>query len=146
MKKFYSVGTQSSKEGMTFVTSVFDENNNFITGYANPEKTLFKCREITQEEYDGYMRMLDDPSVPKGLAGGILNSNGLEDLKKFSAEKYQHAWEKKLKQNESKIDLTVRKIKKQLELGIITSEDVDVEIELNNMKDFTNTIKKRLNQ
>lgn len=146
MKKFYSVGTQSSKEGMTFVTSVFDENNNFVSGHANPEKTLFKCKEITQEEYNNYMKMLDDPSVPKGLAGGILNSKGLEDLKKFSAEKYKHAWEKKLKQNESKIDLTVRKIKRQLELGIITSEDVDVEIELNNMKDFTNTIKKRLNQ
>ena len=138
--RYYKQGLPSLKEGMTFTRNVVDKEGNLISGLPNPEKVLFKCEEITKEEWEEYQKQIADPSVPKGLAGGILNEKGIEDLKKYIEER-----KKELEgEQESKIALVVRKIKKQLELGIIEQDDIDMEIEQQNMSRFKDEIKKRL--
>ena len=140
--KYYSCGSESEKEGLTLATATFDDDGNLIAGFSK----LYKQKEITKEEYDAYQARLDDPTQPKGVpAHGLLNAEGVAALKAWEEQEKQRVYQKEIQQNESKIALTVRKIKKQLELGIITSDDLDTEIELSGMKEFADEIKRRLN-
>lgn len=138
--KFYSVGLMSLKEGMTFVINTYDEDGTLIGGTPNPEKSLFKCKEITKEQYDAYMQMLKNPNTPLGLAGGILNEEGKRDLENYIGV----SEERRIQSYEPKIVLSVKKIKKLLALEIIEEGDIDTEIEQQGMKEFADEIKRRL--
>lgn len=137
--KYFTCGSMSEKEGLTTAKFSYYDDGSLAVGVPNPKKLLYKLREITQEEYDNIERQMKDVSVKKGFAG-IVNEEGWEKYKSWAESELNKISEK----NESKISLVVRKIKKQLELGIITVDDIDVEIELNNMKEFKNEIKARL--
>lgn len=137
--KYYSCGSESEKEGLTLATATFDDDGNLIAGFSK----LYKQKEITKKEYDAYQARLDDPAQPKGVpARGLLNAEGVAALK---------AWEEKMKQaqiakNEEKIALSVKKIKKLLQLEVIEQGDVDTEIKQQGMTEFKDEIKRRLNQ
>lgn len=138
--KYFSIGSMSEKEGMTFIINIYDdESGDLLTG--KPENQMYKKKEITKEEFDEYTALLKNSSV-RGLAGGLLNEEGRKALK----EHWKNQYEEWLKNNESKIALTVKKIKKQLDLGIIEQTNIDTEIELNGMKEFAEIIKERVAQ
>lgn len=107
---------------------------------------MYKEKEVSKDEYIRLLRMLNDPNVPKGLAGGIVNEKGLEKAHKMWNEIEEGNKREMLEKSEPRIALCVKKIKKQLELGIISTEDIDAEIALNNVTEFKDEIKRRLEQ
>ena len=143
VEKYFTAGSMSEPEGLTLHTAFVDENNGkYILQYTN----MYKEKEISKEEYMELLKKLKDPTVPKGLAGGLVNEVGLAKAHKMWNEIEEGNKREMLEKAESQIALLVRKIKKQLELGIITTDDIDTEIELNKMSEFKDEIKKRLNQ
>lgn len=137
--KYFKEGLKSLKEGMTVFTCIYDDDGNLLSGIPEPFRR-FKVEEITEEQYNEIKRQIDDPSVEKGLADGLINEKGKADMVKFFQEQ-KDGWREL---NEPRIQFVIKKIKKQLELGIIEQDDIDTEIELNNLKEFTEEIKKRL--
>ena len=137
--KYFSIGSMSEKEGLTFVRNIYDEEGNLLTG--RPENQMYKGKEISESQYYEYVKIRNGSDV-LGTAGGIINEVGKKALEDHWIEQ-QEKWKEV---NESRIALVVKKIKKQLELGIISSEDIDTEIMLNNMTEFADEIKKRLEQ
>lgn len=141
--KYFTCGSMDEKEGLTVAKSGFDERGNFVAGY--DPKSLYKCKEISKEEYDSLLKRLEDPDEPKGSpAGGLLSEKGLAALKKWGEERDRIVNNYLIEQHESQIAFIVRKIKKQLTLGIIEEDDIDTEIKLNNMSEFRDEIKRRL--
>lgn len=137
--KYYSCGSESEKEGLTLATATFDEEGNLVAGFTK----LYKQKEITKEQYDDYQRRLDNPNEPKGVpARGLLNEQGVAALKAWEEEMRLES----IRRYESKIALSVKKIKKLLALEIIEQSDVDTEIEQQGMTEFKDEIKRRLNQ
>ena len=145
MNRYFTSGSMSEAEGLTFFVNQYDENGNFVGGVENWEKNIYKPKEITEEEYLQYMEMMKNPKTIFGLVG-IVNEEGQKKMIERIGEFKQSSYDFMLSVKEPQIALTVKKIKKQLELGIITTDDIDTEIELNNMKQFTDEIKKRLEQ
>lgn len=143
IEKYFTAGSMSEPEGLTLHTAFVDET----TGKPILQYThMYKEKEVSRDEYIRLLNMLKDPSVPKGLAGGIVNEKGLEKARKMWNEIEEGNKREMLEKAEPRIALAVKKIKKQLELGIISSEDIDSEIGLNNMTEFKDEIKKRLEQ
>ena len=143
IEKYFTAGSMSESEGLTLHTAFVDET----TGKPILEYThMYKEKEVSRDEYIRLLNMLKDPNVPKGLAGGIVNEKGLEKAHKMWNEIEEGNKREMLEKAEPRIALAVKKIKKQLELGIISSEDIDAEIGLNNMTEFKDEIKKRLEQ
>lgn len=140
--RYFSQGLMSLKEGMTLMTNTYDDDGELIAGVPEPEKMLFKCKEITKEEYDNYMRMFADPSVPKGFTGGILNEKGKEAYDKFLTDMATRRAEEK----EKRINYVVKKISKLLALGVIEESDIEEEIKVNNALDIAEEIKRRLQE
>lgn len=141
--KYFTCGSMDEKEGLTVAKSGFDERGNFLAGY--PPESLYKRKEISEEEYNALLKRLEDPDEPKGSpAGGLLSEKGVAALKAWREKEKQLNASFLLAKNEPKIALTVKKIKKQLALGIIEEDDIDTEIELNNMVEFGDEIKRRL--
>lgn len=139
--KYYSMGSMSLKEGLTLGYNTYADDGHLIAGVENLEQR-FMYEEITEEEFLKYKEMLSDPNVPKGMAGGILNEEGVEKYRK-----HQQSINQKIKEKQEKrISLVVKKIKKQLELGIIDEEDVDEEIKINDAVDFADEIKKGIQE
>ena len=137
--KYFTEGLQSLKEGMTVFTCVYDDEGELLAGIPEPFKR-FKVKEITEEEYNNYLRQFEDPNIPKGVLGGIINEKGIADLKKFCEEEEA----KTLREKELQISLSVKKIKKMLTLGIIEESDIDNEITQQGLSKFREEIKKRV--
>lgn len=139
--RYFSCGSESEKEGLTFFKFSYYDNGMLAAGIEDT-KSMYKGKEISKEEYDRLTDLLKDPETKKGFAGGIVNEEGFKKYKNWVEKEVQKIQQR----NEEKISFVVRKIKKQLELGIIIDEDIDTEIELNNMSQFRDEIKKRLEQ
>lgn len=141
--KYFTCGSMDEKEGLTVAKVGFDEKGEFAAGY--PLKALYKKKEITKEQYEEYLRRLEDPDEPKGSpAGGLLSEKGVAALAKWREEEQKINRPYLIQQNEQKIAFVTKKIKKLLQLGVLEESDVDDEIFVNNMVEFKDEIKRRL--
>lgn len=143
--KYYTCGSESEPEGLTLAVNHYDDSGNFIAGTENI-KSLYKVKEITKEEYDAYIERFKREEEFGFPASGLLNEKGKAALKKALEEERITLNNMKIARNEPKIALSVKKIKKLLQLEIIEQADVDTEIEQQGMTDFKDEIKRRLNQ
>lgn len=139
--RYFTSGSESEKEGLTTSKFSYYEDGQLAVGVSNL-KSLYKGKEITEEEYNKIKDRMNDPNTKFGFANGIINDEGLEKCKKYVKEMKERI----LELNEPKILLSVKKIKKQIELGIIEQSDLDTEIEQQGMTEFKDEIKKRLEQ
>lgn len=140
--KYFTCGSESEMEGLTLAKFCYYDDGTLAIGSPNGVKSLYKGKEITEEEYEELSNKLESGNYKKGFAGGLVNEEGLRKIaERFAKEKEDY---KVL--CEPKIALSVKKIRKLLELGIIEQSDIDIEIEQQNMSDFSDEIKKRLNQ
>lgn len=140
-KKYFTSGSESEPEGLLIHESLYN-NGEMIIG----PSYLYKKKEITRDEYEEYKRRFNDPSQKRGLAGGLINEVGIEKLNKMTNEVKERDLARRIEENETSIALVVKKIKKLLQLEIIEQEDIDTEIGLNNMTEFKDEIKRRLEQ
>lgn len=138
--RYFTSGSEDEKEGLTTVKFSYYDDGQLAVGVENL-KSIYKGREISQEEYDNIQEMIFHPDTKLGIANGILSDIGFEKYNKY-LEKLKGEMEEK---NEMKIAHSVKKIKKLLALEIIDQEDVDTEIEQQGMIRFADEIKRRLN-
>ena len=139
--RYFTSGSESEKEGLTTVKFSYYDDGQLAVGVENL-KSIYKGKEISEEEYNEIQRKLNDPTTKVGFANGILNDEGAEKYRNWIAKMRGRI----LEMQEPKIALSVKKIKKMLELGIISPEDVDTEIAQQGMNEFKDEIKRRLEQ
>lgn len=140
--RYFTCGSRSEKEGLTSVKFSYYDDGELAVGVENPFDSLYKLKEITEEEYNNIQKEINDPNSKIGFAGGLVDDTGWKKYRDW----LKRTGEKRVLENEPKIALTVKKIKKQLDLGIIEQADIDTEIELNGMKEFAEIIKERVAQ
>lgn len=139
--RYFTSGSEDEKEGLTTVKFSYYNDGQLAVGVENI-KSIYKGKEISKEEYDSIQERISNPDTRLGIANGILSDVGFEKYKKYLDKLKREADE----ENKKKIALSVKKIKKLLQLEIIEQGDVDMEIEQQGMTMFKDEIKKRLEE
>lgn len=131
-KAYFKFGDESSSFGMYVSEGFLDRSSPNFPDWD----------EISEEEYNKIKNRMNDPNELRG-SNGVVNKEGYEKYQaKLQREKEK--WERFKEEEEKQINLSVKKIRKMLTLGIIEEEDIDTEIEQQNMFGFRDEIKRRL--
>lgn len=121
--RYFSFGSESEPEGLTFVTNVYDQQGNFVAGIPNVDQ-LYKFKEITQEEYFEHMKKVQNQDAMGYF--GIVNSEGkrkVDEARKVITDKIKA-------QKDKEQALIAKRLARQLEAGLIDEEDLDTAIEI----------------
>lgn len=137
MYVYFTSGSRSEPEGLTLHMNEYDNDGKLLSG--RPKHLVYKYKEITEEEYNQLVEETESSQI-LGYAGGLLNEKGLEKL----TNEREIAFAEIRKERDDRINLCAKKIKKELELGIIEESEIDAEIDLNQMSNFREEIKARL--
>lgn len=140
--KYFSSGSESEAEGLTVHKELVDDDTGeSIIKFVG----MYKEKEITEEQYNAYLARFNDPSSLKGMIG-LVNETGYRKAQEMRAKMDADNLALRIQENEAQIALSVKKIRKLLQLEIIEQSDVDVEIEQQGMSQFKDEIKRRLEQ
>jgi len=121
--RYFSLGSESEAEGLTFIINVYDQQGNFVAGVPNVDQ-LYKSKEITETEYLNHLKKLQN-NDNKGLFG-IVNAEGKKKVDEVNKAIIDNIKAKKNKQQA----LVAKRLARQLEAGLIDEEDLDTAIEI----------------
>ena len=80
IKEYYTLGSRSEKEGLTLMTRILHEDGSPCIQYGSPEE-WYKPQQITKEEYEQLsLEMRDPPMGSLGIAGGLLDQQGYDEM------------------------------------------------------------------
>lgn len=85
--KYYTIGTEQDKEGVTLATAVYDDEGTFIAGIQDIEINLYRATEVTQEVYESYLERMEDPDQ-RGLYG-VVDATGKAAYDAYVQEKQE---------------------------------------------------------
>lgn len=116
--KYYTLGSRSEKEGLTVMTALFDEDGKPLIAY--PFESLYKLKEITEDEYLAIRKEMLSPAIGRlGIAGGLIDKDGLAEIVAMEDQIIKDVDE----MNQKKADIFFKRAMKMEELGISTVED-----------------------
>lgn len=121
--RYFSLGSESEPEGLTFAINVYDQQGNFVAGIPNVDK-LYKSKEITQEEYFEHIKKVQNQDTMGYF--GIVNSEGRRKV-----DEARKAITDNIKARKDKEQaLVAKRLARQLEAGLIDEEDLGTAIEI----------------
>lgn len=116
--EYYKLGDPDSPQGVKFYTKDSEATVNYgIHGEVR----------ITEEEYNALVERFSDPLSPRTESGAYLSPQGAQKLYEEEDEDIRLYKERRDRQ----ATYFARRIKKELELGIIIEEDIPLHITLN---------------
>ena len=116
--EYYKLGDPDSPQGVKFYTKDSEATVNYgIHGEVR----------ITEEEYNALVERFSDPLSPRTESGAYLSPEGAQKLYDEEDEDIRLYKERRDRQ----AAYFARRIKKELELGIIIEEDIPLHITLN---------------
>lgn len=126
--KYFKLGDPNTPQGLKLYTKDSDsEIQNGIHGEI----------EITKEEYEYLRQKFSDPLTPKSESGGFLTPEAAQKLYEEEDEDIRLYEE----EQERRASFFARKFAKEMELGIISKEDIPFYISINL---FSSELRKRI--
>lgn len=75
--EFYTLGSKSELEGLTLMVREVNQETGEPTIQLGSPDTWYKAKKISEEEYSELKKQIDNPTIPKGIAGGLIDDEGL---------------------------------------------------------------------